>query len=127
MSFLSSRGVFAVVLTVFAGSLSPACADGIGSLVEVGKSVDAVKKELAQETERYNGVKSALRSGALQRGIPRQEVLGRYGEPVVMNEDHATGRERWVYKPAGSSFFEGETITIFFDRDGNLDEVKGSE
>ena len=99
-------------------------ADGIGSLIEVGKGMDAAKKDLAEETARFNSVKSAVETGALQKGISRQAVLSQYGEPVVMNEDFATNRERWVYKPASSSFFEGERIYLFFDASGALNEIK---
>ena len=125
-SISSSSIITTVVLAVFVACTYSAVsyADGIGSLAEVGKSMDAAKKELDQETANYNKVNGAIESGALQKGLSRQAVLSQYGEPVVMNEDLSTKRERWVYKPASSSFFEGERIYLFFNVSGTLDEVK---
>jgi hypothetical protein len=117
------RIILATILVVSA-VCAAAYADGVGSLIEVGKSMDAAKKELAEETARFNNVKSAIESGALQKGLSRQAVLSQYGEPVVSNKDLATNRERWVYKPASSSFFEGQRAYLFFNNNGDLDEVK---
>jgi hypothetical protein len=119
-----SKGFLAVALITFTAYLSPLYADGIGSLIEVGKSMDVAKKELAAETARFNSIKSAVESGALQKGLSRQAILSQYGEPVVMNEDFTTKRERWVYKPASSSFFEGSRIYLYFDANGSLVEIK---
>jgi hypothetical protein len=119
-----NKGVLAIVFIAFTPWLSLSHADGIGSLAEVGKSMDAAKKELDQETVRFNAVKNAVESGTLKKGISKQAILGQYGEPVVMNKDFATNRERWVYKPASSSFFEGERIYLFFDTGGTLNEIK---
>jgi len=116
------KALFFVVLAI---CLPAICvADGIGSLAAVGKSMDEAKKELAQETASFNSVKSAIENGALQKGLSRQAVWNQFGEPVVMNRDYATNRERWVYKPASSSFFEGARAYLFFDRNGILDEIK---
>lgn len=86
--------------------------------------MDTAKKELNEETVRFNSIKSAIESGALKKGLSRQAVSSQYGEPVVVNEDRATNRERWVYKPASSSFFEGAKAYLFFDKNGALDEIK---
>lgn len=117
------RIVLATVLVVFT-ACAVSYADGIGSLAEVGKSMDSAKKDLAEETARFNGIKNAIESGVLKKRLSRQAVLSQYGEPVVMNEDLATKRERWVYKPASSSFFEGPKAYLFFDVNGDLVEIK---
>lgn len=101
----------------------PAGADGIGTLVQVGKSMADAKKTLDAEDQNFQGVKRALDSGALTKGQAKSTIRSYYGEPVVMNEDPLTGRERWVYKAADASFFEGPRIYLFFDQNGNLDEI----
>jgi hypothetical protein len=117
------RIVLATVLVIFT-ACATLHADGIGSLIEVGKSMDAANKELAEETARFNSVKRAIESGVLKKGLSRQAVLSQYGEPVVMNEDTSTKRERWIYKPSSSSFFEGAKIYLFFDADALLAEIR---
>ncbi len=98
-------------------------ADGIGTLVAASKAMSASKQTLEQETSNFNRVKSAVDQGLIQKGQDRQAILSQYGEPVVKNEDFATNRERWVYKPAGSTFFNGARVALFFDRGGKLDEI----
>lgn len=99
-------------------------AEGIQSLVAVGKSMADAKKTLAADDAAYANVKRAADSGALAKGRSKSEIRSQYGEPVVINEDLATKRERWVYKPNSSSFFKGERICLYFDTAGNLDEIK---
>jgi len=117
--------VAAFLFIAFSACSYPAAsrAEGIGALVEAGKSMDSAKKALNQETANFNGVKSAIESGALRKGLSKQAIASQYGEPVVINEDFATKRERWVYKPASSSFFEGARICLLFDSSGALDEM----
>jgi hypothetical protein len=117
---------FAIFTFVFmAGCLMRiAGAEGIGTLVEAGKNMDSAKRELAAETASFEGLKAAIDNGSARRGISREAISGQFGKPVIMNEDPVTKRERWVYKPAGSSFFEGARIYLYFDSDGNLDEIK---
>ena len=99
-------------------------AGGIDSLAEVGKSMADIKAAMDAETKAFNRVKEAVDSGAIKKGISGSEIISRYGEPVIANDDSATGREKWVYKPADSSFFKGIRIYLFFDDTGALDEIK---
>jgi hypothetical protein len=117
------RALFPAIV-LCAVCLAATCrAEGINTLMEASKGMDEAKKELDAETAGFNRVKNAVDNGAIQKGQPRQAILNQYGQPVVMNEDLATKRERWVYKPASSSFFEGARITLFFDANGTLDEI----
>lgn len=99
-------------------------AGGLDSLVEVGKSMADINAAMDEETKAFNRVKGAIDSGAIKKGLSEAEIRSRYGEPVIVNDDSATGREKWVYKPAGSSFFKGTRIYLLFDDTGALDEIK---
>lgn len=98
-------------------------AEGIGSLIEVGKSMELSQKESGQETVNFENVRNAVGNGLLKKGQARQAIWSQFGEPVVINQDLRTKRERWVYKPASSSFFGREKIVLFFDAGGRLDEI----
>ena len=90
-------------------------AEGLDSLVEVGKSMADISAGFNEETKAFNRVKAAVDSGAIKKGLLKASIRTQYGEPVIINDDSATKREKWAYKPAASSFFEGIRIYLFFD------------
>jgi hypothetical protein len=99
-------------------------AAGIGTLIDVSKSMDAAKKQCKAETDSYGRVKKAIDEGLIRDGLAKETVSAQFGDPVVANMDHVTGRERWVYKPASSTFFGGSKICLYFDSKGMLDEIR---
>lgn len=114
--------LIAVVIVII--SQAQIRAEGLDSLVVVGKSMADIDAAMNEETKAFNRVKAAIDNGAIKKGLSEAEIRSRYGEPVIMNDDSATKRERWVYKPASSSFFKGIRIYLLFDDGGALDEIK---
>lgn len=98
-------------------------AEGLDTLIEVAGSQADIQREYARETKAFEGVKRAVDNGSIKKGQAKEDVRARYGEPVVIVDDTETGREKWVYKSANSTFFEGIRVYLFFDKDGSLDEV----
>ena len=105
-------------------SVARSGAEGLQSLIAVGKSMTEAKKSLAAEDGSFAGIKRALDSGALVKGRSKSAIRAQYGGPVVANTDFATGRERWVYKSVSASFFKGPRVYLLFDAQGTLDEIK---
>ena len=100
-------------------------ADGIETLIDVGKSQAEMQKKYKSETAIYEDVLKGYKSGAIKTGAKRQEIMNRYGDPVVIVDDHPRKREKWVYKPAATSFLDGgERINMYFDAAGDLEEIK---
>lgn len=93
-------------------------------MIEVGKSMADINKAMDEETKVFNRVKEAVDSGAIKKGMSKNDIRSRYGEPVIVNDDSATKREKWAYKPASSTFFKGIRIYLLFDGSGNLDEIR---
>ena len=60
------------------------CAEGLGTLIELGKSQAEMQKQWAQETKTFEAVKRAIETGAIKKGMDKAIVLAKYGEPVVM-------------------------------------------
>jgi hypothetical protein len=111
-------------LFVFIFVLTPQCRpDGLDALVEFGKNQAEIEKDLARETETFERVRDAVESGAIAKGQSKTAIVEECGEPVIMYQDSKSGREKWVYKPAASSFFAGVKIYLFFDSSGALDEI----
>ena len=99
-------------------------AEGLDTLIDVSKSMGDIQKEYNEETKNFDRVKRAVDSGSIKKGQNKDEILKQYGEPVVMTKDSSSKKEKWVYKPATSSFFDGIRIYLFFNDDGALDEIK---
>ena len=102
-------------------------AEGLGTLIELGRSQAEMQKQYADETRAFKVVKKAIEAGALKNGMDKRSIIAQYGEPVVIVDDQDGKREAWIYKPAESSFFEGARATLFFTAGGLLDEAKIEE
>lgn len=103
---------------------SAAYCAGLGELMDIARSQKDAQATYAQETRDFERVKEAIDKGAIKKGQSKKEIQNRYGEPVVSIPEYGTGREKWIYKPAKSSFFSGVKAYLYFDKDNNLDEIK---
>lgn len=115
-----------VVVAVFFSSLAYA-ESGLSSLIEVGKSQKEIASALDQETKNFEKVRSDVVNGSLNKGIFRDDVKRKYGEPVIKFDKDRDNPETWIYKPANVSFFDGVKIYLKFDDKGILSEIKVSE
>lgn len=102
-------------------------AEGLGTLIELGKSQAEMQKQYLEETKAFEAVKRAIEAGMVKKGMDKASVLAKYGEPVVMVDNLDGKRKDWIYKPAESSFFKGIRATLFFTAEGVLDEAKLEE
>ena len=103
------------------------CYAGLGELRQIAASQADAQRAYAEETRAFERVKAAIDRGDIKKGITKKEFESRYGGPVVNTVDSNTGREKWIYKPAKSSFFSGIKAYLYFDRDNKLDEIKIAE
>lgn len=113
-----------LVLLVFA---SDCRADGLDSLIELGRSQAEMQKQCAEETMAFEKVKNGIEMGAIAKGQTKDAIKTKYGEAVVAVKDLDGKREDWVYKPAASSFFKGIRATLVFTEEGLLDEARLEE
>ena len=102
-------------------------AEGLGTLIELGRSQAGIQKQYREETKTFEVVKKAIASGAINKGQGKAFIRAKYGEPIVIVNDLDGQREDWIYKPASSSFFKGIRATLFFTAEGVLDEAKLEE
>lgn len=107
---------------------APLCyADGLGSLIEVSSSMDNAQKAYDAETAQFEELKAALESGAIEKGMSRDDILKKYGKPQVSFREALSQRQKWVYKPGSSDYFNGMKIYMFFSDDGLLEEIQEIE
>ena len=102
-------------------------AEGLGTLIELGKSQAEIQNQYARETKTFESVKRAIEDGAVKKGMDKASVLAKYGEPVVRLDNPDGKGEYWIYKPAESSFFEGVKATLSFTGEGVLEKVSVEE
>ncbi|MDD5428268.1 MAG: hypothetical protein PHI58_03405 [Candidatus Omnitrophica bacterium] len=100
------------------------CEAGLGELRKIAAAQADAQREYKEETKAFERVKNAIDSGYIKKGQTKKEIKDRYGEPVVNTRETETRRDKWIYKPASSSFFSGVKIYLYFDRDDKLDEIK---
>lgn len=99
-------------------------AEGLDTLIEVGRGQAAIQRAYYEETRTYEGVKRAVDRGDIKKGQTKKEIKDEYGDPVVDFYDFITKRNEWIYKPANSDFLgAGIKICLYFDKDDKLDEI----
>ena len=102
----------------------PAYCAGLGELMDIARAQKDAQATYERETRAFERVKEAIDKGTIKKGQSKKEIENRYGDPVVNIPEYGTGREKWIYKPAKSSFFEGVKAYIYFDKENNIDEIK---
>lgn len=111
------------ILAVLLFLLPYACrADGLGTLMQVGKSMDEIQRAYDKETDTYNRVKEAVSSGEIKKGMTQSAAL-KYGAPVVIVSEVIRKRQVWVYRPGTTDLLNKPKIRLFFDDNGALDEI----
>jgi hypothetical protein len=119
--------IIALLCVILLSCVFNCYAEGLGTLIELGRSQAEMKKQYDRETKAFEAVKRAIESGAVKKGMDKALILSKYGEPVAKVDDLDGKREDWIYKPAESSFFKGIRATLFFTTEGALDEAKVEE
>ena len=104
------------VLALYCWDAAP---EGLNTLIGLGKSMDAIQRDLKDEDSSYEKVSKAIVDGGIEEGLSEEAAERRFGEPVVKIEDE-NGGARWIYKPSDKSFFDGPKAYLFFDEKGNL-------
>jgi len=99
-------------------------AEGLSTLIEVGKAQADIAKEADEETNNFSNVKKGVEGGRLKSGQSKVDIRKQYGDPVIEFTKEQNGRETWIYKSAASSFFKGAKIYLYFDDNGILAEIK---
>lgn len=109
-------------VSIIAFWYTSAYAADLKTLMEIGASQADIAKTLQQETKVYNGVKSAIDSGAIKKGMAADKLRKKYGEPVISVYDKKREADKWLYMPSESTHFKGEKIYLYFDKENKLTE-----
>lgn len=124
---MAMKRIITVFCVILLSSAFNCRAEGLSTLMELGKSQAEMQKQYAQETKAFEAVKKAIEAGMVKKGMDKASVLAKYGQPVIIVDDLDGKHEDWIYKPAKSSFFKGIRATLLFAAEGVLDEAKLEE
>ena len=114
--------ILCVAVSIIAFLCTPAYSADLKTLMELGASQADIEKTLREETKIYNGVKSAIDSGAIKKGMAADTMRKKYGEPVISVYDKKRDANKWLYMPAESSHFKGVKMYLYFDKENKLTE-----
>jgi len=115
--------IFAFLVIALCLSAVEARAEGLNTLIEISKDQADIQKEYSEETRNYENLKRGVDGGSVAKGQNKKAIGDKFGAPVVIVGEYGTDREKWIYKPASSTFFAGPKISLFFTKDGSLEEI----
>lgn len=121
-----NRIINGALIILFAAALD--CrAEGLDTLIEMGRSQAQIQEQYAEETRAFEKVKKAIGSGDIRKDETKSAIRATYGAPVVVVKDPDGKREDWMYKPSSSSFFKGIRAVLVFSQAGLLEESRLEE
>ena len=93
------------------------CGESVNALVNVSKEQEFQQRFVAQQKDKFKLLLVDIEGGHLKKGISKQQVIGRYGEPVIEQaEDTVTG---CLYRDP-LDFFASQKVYLYFGQDDNL-------
>ncbi|NQT90934.1 MAG: hypothetical protein HQ558_06745 [Candidatus Omnitrophica bacterium] len=112
-----ARLTIIICVALLLSSAGPLMAAGeIKRLLTIKESMDLQQKESDQEADNYSKADAFFNGPDIVSGLSAEAVVAQCGQPVAKADDGL----RWVYKPPSSTFFEGEKIYFYFDKDNTL-------
>jgi len=115
------KAIITLSILLFSGC---AFAEGLDTLIELGRGQAEIVKEAREENRSFEAVRQAVENESIQKGQSKDRIRSRYGAPVIELPRDKTRGETWVYKPGSASFFDGAKIYLIFGDDGSISGIK---
>ena len=116
-----SNGVKKIFLTSFLIILATSCSS-LRGLMEYSAEQDALQRSVAEQEKKAERLFKDIEENKLVTGkTSQQEVMRRYGEPVLVKE--IDKREQWLYRTA-MEYFSSKKAYLLFDEKGILENVE---
>ena len=109
--------IYIILIYYIIMTAGPVMAAGeLVKLKAIGDSLTLMDKESEEENINYQKAQDFINSQDIKEGVSSDFVLKECGEPVAKADNNT----RWVYKPSSSTFFKGEKVYLYFDKDNSL-------
>jgi len=90
-------------------------------MMALSESQKEMQEELDAETARYNTIVRGAQDGHLKKGLYTSQIMERYGEPVVINDEYKGTKKEWVYKAGNESYFSDQKVKLMFNSNQQLE------
>ena len=108
--------IFILIILNFNNISSLHAAGEIRKLKGLADSMDSMEAQGKKDGINYQKADAFLSGSDISNGLTGSDLVKICGEPVAK----ADNGSRWVYKPPTSTFFKGEKIYFYFDKDQKL-------
>jgi hypothetical protein len=108
--------IIAILLWVCNYTVPLYAAGEIRKLTGLSASMDSMAEQGKEEGKIYKKADALINSADIKQGLTGKDLIRICGEPVAKADNGL----RWVYKPPTSTFFKGEKIYFYFDKDQKL-------
>ena len=108
-------GISFLLLGVISG-----CSQPLRTLMAVGSEQKAQQSFVKIEEARFKAVLGEARAGRIKKGTARENIVARYGEPIINTESYFLYRD-----PVG--FFDSPKVYLDFDEKGALTGTRITE
>lgn len=90
-------------------------------LKNVGDSQREIESYLKTQAERFYQLRKDLHQGTLKIGLSKEELLTRYGEPVLSKkvEGNPQIQQIFIYRHP-TNYFTSDKIYLYFDKNNKL-------
>jgi len=109
-------------LIFFAGIIIlSGCMQGAMTLKRLQNSQEELKDVVSRDEQNFLLLEEDLKNNRLQKGMPKKEILAKYGEPIYSRQlsDDTQRKEFSVYRHP-TEFFSSDLIYLYFDKDQRL-------
>lgn len=91
------------------------------ALKRIGDSQREIELYLKAQEEGFYKLKQDLKTKKLKIGVPQEEILARYGEPVLSKEvkDKPQIQQVFLYRHP-TNYFTSDKIYLYFDKNRKL-------
>ncbi|MBD3245855.1 MAG: hypothetical protein GF333_02470 [Candidatus Omnitrophica bacterium] len=101
--------------------------DQLLTLKRVADSQKKIHRYLKRQERYFDRIVRDVRRGALETGVSREEITGRYGEPVLRDDsDDPAVSEILLYRHP-TEYFASARVYLSFDQSGTLAEIEYRE
>ena len=117
---------WAVLCSIFIFGCSPP----LQTLITLGNEQKAQQNYVAKQEQRFSLLLKEAKTGQIKQGRSATQIIQRYGEPVLINEDKTPeqkkGPSTWLYrKPA--AYINSPKVYLDFDENDILTAIRIKE
>ncbi len=106
------------IFLFFSGCSVARHADQIQTLQDLGRSQKEIDVYVREKTRKYTALKKDIVNERIDKGLSRELVIKKYGEPTFIQKTEEGGEEYTYRHPA--EYFSDNSVRLYFGTKGRL-------